>query len=275
MDDIDKFNQLIEIQRYSSSTKKVYTFHIKNFLKYCNGKPKQDKILNYLQSLKNYKPSSLNIAKYSIIYFFRNVLKQDIVIDIPEIKREKLLPKVIDRDVIIRMINATKNLKHKILIELLYSSGLRLGEIVKVRWVDLDYKNGLIFTKGKGNKERHTKLSNRVMEDLKKYEKKRDNEESLYVFDSQARPNNHICKTTVQKVLKNIAKKLNLNIKVFPHAMRHSFATHSLENGVDSRYIQKMLGHADRRTTDRYLEVTKTSLSNIRSPLDDAVKSVV
>jgi len=275
MEDINKFNQLIEIQRYSESTKKIYKFHIKNFLKFCSGKPSQEQILNYLQSLKDYKPSSLNIAKYSIIYFFKNILEQEINVKIPMIKKEKLLPKVVDRDVIIDMIDITKNLKHKILIELLYSSGLRVGEIIKVKWVDLDYKNRLIFVKGKGNKERWAKLSNRVIENLKKYWEKRENKKSYYVFDSFQRPHTHITIRTVQKVLLNKINKLKLNIKISPHKLRHSYATHSLENGIDSRYIQKLLGHSNIRTTERYLEVVKTDLSKIQSPLDNVGESVV
>ena len=174
-----------------------------------------------------------------------------------------------------KMINATANLKHKILIELLYSSGLRLGEIVKVRWEDLDSINKLVFIKGKGNKERYTKLSDKVTADLEDYRNVRDKMSNLgnpYVFDSEQRPETHISKKTVQKVLENTSKKLRLPMKVTPHRIRHSFATHSLENGTDSRYIQKMLGHSSSRTTEIYTQVTKNSLKNIESPLDVACR---
>ena len=225
--------------------------------------------------MDKYRPSSLNIAKYSIIYFFKNVLNQEVTIRIPKIKRERLLPKTVDSSAIMKMINATANLKHKILIELLYSSGLRLGEIVKVRWEDLDSINKLVFIKGKGNKERYTKLSDKVTADLEDYRNVRDKMSNLgnpYVFDSEQRPETHISKKTVQKVLENTSKKLRLPMKVTPHRIRHSFATHSLENGTDSRYIQKMLGHSSSRTTEIYTQVTKNSLKNIESPLDVACR---
>lgn len=269
-EELKQFEETIGIQRYSIATSKTYKFHIKNFLRFSCGKPSQDKIKPYLYHLSNYKPSSLNIAKYSILYFFKNILNQEINVNIPNIKKEKLLPRTINRNIIKNMINITTNLKHKVLIELIYSSGLRLGEIVKVRWDDLDFDNKLVFVKGKGNKERYAKLSNLVIEDLKKYKQERTNKENIYIFDSLYRPFTHISKRTVQQIIKNAIKKLKLNIKISPHCLRHSYATHSLENGIDSRYIQKLLGHSNIRTTERYLEVTKTNLANIQSPLDVA-----
>ena len=274
MQPIEKFNQFANVQRCSNSTKTIYKFHIKNFLKFCNGKPNQDKILDYLESLGKYKPSSLNIAKYSIIYFFKNILKQKIKIDVPEVTKERLLPKVIDRDIIIKMINITKNLKHRILIELLYSSGLRVGEIIKVKWSDLDCKNKMVFVKGKGNKERWAKLSNCVIKDLDKYHKERFNQKSEFVFDSMYKPETHISTRTVQNILKDKIKKLGLNINIHPHMLRHSYATHSLERGVDSRYIQQLLGHNNIRTTEKYLLVMKNNLANIPSPMDDIINVV-
>ncbi len=269
MQQIEKFDQLIEIQRYSNSTKKIYRFHIKKFLKFCNGKPEQDKILDYLQSLKSYKASSLNIAKYSIIYFFNNILNQEIIIKIPKIKREQLLPKVIDKDIIIKMIDVTKNLKHKILIELLYSSGLRLGEIVKVRWEDIDFENRIIRVNyGKGNKDRNSILSERVVRDLVIYRNKRYNKDNPFVFDSLQRPHTHICKRTVEAVIDNAKKKLGINYPVFPHMMRHSLATHLVEKDVNLRKIQSLLGHSNLNTTQIYTKVAKNDLINIKNPLD-------
>ena len=268
--ELKQFEETIGIQRYSIATSKTYRFHIKNFLKFCSGKPAQDRIKPYLYHLSKYKPSSLNTAKYSILYFFKDILNQEINVNIPVIKKEKLLPRTVNRDIIKKIIDVTTNLKHKILIKFLYGSGLRLGEIVKVRWNELDFENKLVLVKGKGNKERFAKIPNNIIEDLKKYEQERDNKKSVYIFDSLYRPYTHISKRTVQQVIKNAIKKLKLDIKVSPHCLRHSYATHSLENGIDSRYIQKLLGHSNIRTTERYMEVTKTNLANIQSPLDVA-----
>ncbi len=273
---LDKFNQIIEIQRYSNSTKKIYKFHIKNFLRFCNGKPKQEEILNYLQSLKDYKPSSLNIAKYSIIYFFNNILNQNITIKIPKIKREQLLPKVIDRDIIIKMIDVTKNLKHKIVIEMLYSSGIRLGEIVKLRWEDIDFQDKLVrINNGKGSKDRYSILSDKVVKDLIIYRDIRYNKDSPYVFDSSQKPNTHICKRTVEEILNNAKRKLKIKYPIFPHMMRHSLATHLVEKDVNLRKIQSILGHTNLNTTQIYTKVAKNDLIDIKNPLDDCVKSVV
>lgn len=277
MKQIQKLQQIMNIECKSQATKKIYNFHINSFIKFCNNDVKQEKILEYLNNLivnKRYKPSSLNLAKYSLIYYFTNIINQQIQIYIPQIKKEKLLPKVVLTNIIQQIIEGTTNFKHKILIELLYSSGLRLGEIVVVKWTDLDFINNTIFIKGKGNKERISKLSEVVSDHLKSYYNIRCNKHNPYVFVSQQRQDTHISKKTVQMVLKNVCKKLNIKINISPHMLRHSFATHLTDKNIDIRVIQELLGHSSPKTTMIYTQVSKARLIDVISPLDYIKKEV-
>ncbi|MBU1028517.1 MAG: tyrosine-type recombinase/integrase [Nanoarchaeota archaeon] len=271
MEHIKQFIQTIEIQQYSVQTKQSYKFHIQKFLRYYHHNLNQENIITHLHylTLRGYSPASISVARASLIYFYTKILKQSITIDIPTIKRNKSLPRPVNREIIQILLQVTTNLKHRIIIELIYSSGLRLEETINVKWEDLDYINKTIRVNlGKGKKDRLSILSDVVIQHLMDYKNQRINKESVYVFDSLARPYTHISKKTVQKVLENACKKANLGFIVTPHALRHSFATHSLEDGTDLRYIQDMLGHSSPKTTMIYTKVTKKNLMKIKSPLD-------
>ena len=271
MENIKKFQQIIEVQCYSPSTIKSYNFHIKKFLKVYHNDLDQENIikhLHYLRTNKNYSPESLNLARAALFYFFNNVLKKPITIDIPKIKRKKALPRPIDMEVILKLIQATANLKHRTLIELAYSSGIRPFELVQVKWNDLDFVNRSIrVNQGKGKKDRLSILSEEVIKHLMDLKESKP-ENNDYVFYSQARPTTHISKKTVQKILEKSSEKAKLDVKAIPYNLRHSFATHLLEQGVDLRYIQELMGHSSPKTTERYLKVAKKRLLEIKSPLD-------
>jgi len=272
MEGIKQFNQTIEIQCYSQSTKKSYNFHIKKFLAYYHNDLRQENIerhLYYLKTKKNYSPESINLARAALIYFFNKILKKEITIDIPTIKRRKALPRPVDREVIIKLINHTYNLKHRVLVELVYSSGIRPFEAIKLKWNDIDIiKKSLRVNLGKGKKDRITILSEFVIPHLidLKGSKPVSND---YIFYSRARPSTHISKKTFQKILENASIKAKLDFIVTPYQLRHSFATHSLEDGTDIRHIQELMGHSSTKTTEIYTKVTKKRLLEIRSPLDN------
>lgn len=271
MQPIKQFNQTIEIQSYSESTIRSYKFHIKEFLRIYHNDLRQENILKhlyYLRTTRSYSPESLNLAKAALLYFFNKILKKPITIDIPKIKRKKALPRPVDRDVIIKLIQNTSNLKHRVLIELMYSCGARPFEVIKLEWNDLDLINkGIRINQGKGSKDRISILSDTVIKHLLDlYELKP--EKNDYIFFSNARQNNHISKKTIQKILEHASKKANLGFIVTPYRLRHSFATHLLEDGTDIRHIQPLMGHSSIKTTERYTRVTKNQLLQIESPLD-------
>lgn len=272
MDQIKKFQQIIEIQSYSNLTIKSYKYHIQKFLDYYNSDLRQKNILkhlHYLRTSKNYSPESLNLARASLVYFFEKILQKPITIDIPKIKRKKTLPKPETRDILIKIIQNISNLKHRALIELMYGSGIRPFEAIKIQWKDLDLVNKTIrVNKGKGSKDRLALLSDVVINHLLELKEQKPNNNE-YVFFSQARPDTHITKKTLQKILENTCKKIELGYIITPYQLRHSYATHSLEDGIDIRHIQILMGHSSTKTTERYTKVTQENLKKIRSPLDN------
>ena len=278
MEPIKQFNQTIEVQCYSQSTKKTYNFHIRKFLNYYSNDLRQENIekhLYYLKTSLNYSAESLNLARAALFYFFNKILKKPITIEITKIKRKKGLPRPANREDILNVIRHTSNQKHRTLIELAYSSGLRPFEIIKLKWNDIDIITKTVrVDNGKGKKDRISLLSDEVIKHLMdlKEEKPQNND---YIFHSQARPGFHISKKTFEKVLENSSRKAKLDKIIVPYNLRHSFGTHLLENGTDIRFIQELMGHSSIKTTERYTRVAKQRLMKIKSPLDVTLEKSV
>jgi len=268
---LERLEERLRLKGYSLKTIKVYKYNIIKFLKFINKNPedvlKQD-IESYFMNLlnRNFKSASIRLNYACIKFFFTFVVPKSIefgVIDVP--KKEKKLPKVLTRSEIKNMISVTTNLKHKLLIEILYSSGLRVSEAINLKIQDIDIENNIIrINEGKGKKDRISILSENFKKDLLIYLcKKRDND--VYLF---CKGNSHIVIKTAQRIVEIAAKKGGLTKKVTPHMLRHSFATHLLNNGVDIRYIQRLLGHNNLETTQIYAHVSNNDIKNITSPLD-------
>lgn len=272
MEEIKKFTQTIEIEHYSNETHKSYEYHIKKFVRYYGDNVTQENILRHLHYLSNngYSASSVNIARAALLYYANKSLNKNInPNNITTIKRAKPLPKPIGADIIEKIIDCTANLKHKIVLEILYGSGLRLGEVIKITWQDINFVEGILrVNHGKGDKDRLVKIGENVVRHLIDYKEMRYNKNSNYVLDSQARPETHITKKTVQKILENSCKKLGIQGHYHIHQLRHSYATHCLEAGMDIRKIQEALGHSSPKTTMIYTKVTKDTIKGMISPLD-------
>jgi len=270
---LDKEQYLEEVRKrcilkgFSPQTIKSYTYNIGKFLEFIersglNLSPESVKSYLLIQKV-GVNSSRLQYA--SISFFFREILKQSFSFEqVPIKKKEKQLPKVISKERIKEMLNLTENLKHRLIIKLLYSSGLRLQELIDLKRKDIDFERGIINVKlGKGNKDRITLISDALKLDLLKYYS-HNQFKTEYIFEGR---NGKYTKKSVQKVLDLAGKKIG--IKVTPHMLRHSFATHLLEQGTDIRYIQKLLGHSDLKTTEIYTSVSTKDLSKIKSPLDN------
>lgn len=219
--------------------------------------------LAHLLSDRSLKPASINLAISALKFFYEEVLEKDIFKKIRRQKPEKKLPVVLTKDEIKGMIDLTKNKKHKLLIELLYCSGVRVSEAVNMRIKDIHIDEKEAFVKyGKGKKERFVKLSNTFLKHLKSYLKKH---KELYLFSYRKKP---LTTRQAQRIVKNAALRTNITKKVFCHALRSSFATHLLDSGTDIRAIQELLGHSNLDTTERYTKVSKKRLMEIKSPHD-------
>lgn len=266
---LKELKNLCILKGYSKQTIKSYYYNVKRFLEFIEKSRlnlTNDAVKSYLLSL-DLSVNSMRLQYASLRFFFSEILKKPFTTqDVPIKKKEKNLPKVLSQKKIKEMINYTNNLKHKLIIKLLYASGLRLQELINLKRKDIDPEKNIIYVrKGKGKKDRITLLSNSLKMELLKYYSN-NQFKTEYVFEGRK---GKYTKKSVQKVLNNLGE--NIGIKVSPHMLRHSFATHLLDEGVDIRHIQKLLGHSDLSTTEIYTKVSNKDLSNIKSPLDNII----
>lgn len=209
-------------------------------------------------------PSTRNLSLNAIKYFYRDVLKKENTINILAAKEAKSLPVVLSRKEINSMLEATQNLKHRVLLALAYGAGLRVSEAISVKVGDIDLEECIIHVKqAKGNKDRITVLSHKVIPDLRTLISGRSSNEFIFISERGGK----LAQRTAQKIFESAIKKAGIQKGATFHSLRHSFATHLIENGVDIRYVQELLGHANIRTTQRYTQVTNPILKRILSPL--------
>lgn len=262
----------LKLRGYSPMTRKVYRLHLERFLKSV-GKPPQEivseEIRSYLLGLVDQKVSISyhNQAISAIKFLYKHVLRQfQPVATVPRPKKEQKLPAVLSREAVARLLNGIDNLKHRALFALVYSAGLRVGEVVRLRVEDLDEERGQIWVRGgKGRKDRQTLLSEVALRTVKAYRESCRPQNWLFPGWNGGR---HLTVRSVQKVMERAKKKNNIPSQATVHTLRHSFATHLLENGTDLRYIQELLGHSSPKTTQIYTHVSQKVLRRIQSPLD-------
>jgi site-specific recombinase XerD len=210
------------------------------------------------------KSSSSTILFLAAIKFaFTSLLNKDPTLGIKRPKNEKKIPVILNKSEIVSLINATETKKSKLIIQMLYSSGLRVSEIVNLKPLDLDFNENIGWVReGKGKKDRMFILSKKISKKIENFLKRFP--DWNYVF-SKEKP---LTTRNIQKIIQNTAQKAGIEKSVHPHTLRHSFATHLLENGVDIRKIQVLLGHSSLTTTQIYAHVSSAELKKIKSPLD-------
>jgi site-specific recombinase XerD len=266
-------DKLIEM-RYSESTVKTYSNMLSQFFTYYHAyRPNEitnDQIRAYLRYLiqeRQASESTQNQAINAIKFYYEKVLggnKQTYYIDRP--RKSKYLPTVLSQNETIRLLKAASNLKHKTILTLIYSGGLRVSEVINLKLTDIDFENNRIhIRKAKGKKDRYVQLAQVAKQLLKVYLKRINPEE--YVFEGVY--GGKYSATSIQKFIKKYATNAGITKTVTPHTLRHSFATHLLEKGTDLRYIQHILGHNSSKTTEIYTHITQAGLKNIKNPLDD------
>ena len=261
---ISKLKRELEIRNSSKQTVKGYINSIQKFFDYSKSQGLNENcVKNYIQQiLKSKNPSSVRKDLFAIKFFFDNVLKQKL--SLPNPKKKNTLPEILTIDEIRKLIQNTFNIKHQLIIRMLYGCGLRVSEIVNLKKEDVNFKENLIKIRlAKGKKDRFVKIPESLFEDLREYI---GIENSNILFPSNR--GGKLTKDTIQKIVRNAAKKANIKKRVYPHLLRHSFATHLLEHGTDLRIIQKLLGHANIKTTQIYTQISQASIKNIKSPLD-------
>jgi integrase/recombinase XerD len=265
MDAIDKLKSELKIRGFSHLTVKNYSFFVEKFI-LSSGKPieelNEDDVKLYLSGMFDTKSkNTIMLAAASLKFFFNEILKKSFAsIRMP--KKEKRLPEVLTKEEVKRLIDSTDNNKSRLIISLLYSAGLRVSELVNLKKDDLDLaeKTGWV-RRGKGNKDRLFVISESLSTELKEYITERDYK---YVF-SKEKP---LTTRNIQKIICGLRAKSSISKKITPHTLRHSFATHLLEQGTDIRVIQALLGHASLNTTQVYTHVSTDQIKKIQNPLD-------
>lgn len=265
----ERLKQELLSRGFSHATFKTYAVGLNEFERFLKKElryAKNDDFRDFKLFLREKKFATKTINSYlaAVKFFYRNILGRKLAY-LPGYKNAKKLPVVHSKDFIVEMIEKTENLKHKLLISLLYSSGLRVSEAIKLKLENIDIINKECrIIAGKGNKDRVSILSHNFIALLPKYLLEY-NLTSGYLFPSTK---GHICARTAEEVVKQAAARIDKTRRVFCHSLRSSFATHLLENNTPINKISDLLGHADIKTTQIYLNVNKKRFEGIRSPID-------
>ncbi|MEM3113073.1 MAG: tyrosine-type recombinase/integrase [Candidatus Pacearchaeota archaeon] len=261
---INELERELEIRNFSKKTIRGYVYSTKCFLKYAGNKELNENLVkNYIQNLiRSKNPSTVSVTLSALEFFFERVLKQKI--SLPHPKRNRSLPDVLTLEEIKSLINATNNIKHKLILKILYGCGLRVSEVINLRKEDFDFKERLVYIKlSKGRKDRFVKIPDSIKSELEIY----SNLNNEYIFFTSNR-SGKLSTKTIQLIVENSVRRAQIRKNIHPHSLRHSFATHLLEQGIDLRIIQKLLGHSDIKTTKIYTQISNQLIKNVRSPLD-------
>lgn len=263
--------QLIR-KRYSPNTVKSYLAHIRHFLQFSStesNKDHHDKILRYFDWLSEgnrYSHAYQHLAVNALQFYIKQVCK----LSMPDVslrpRSEKRLPVVLSEPEIVQIITNINNLKHRTVISLIYSGGLRVSEAVNLRIQDIDVQRGIIrITQSKGKKDRQVPLSPRFLQLVREYMHEYSPKEWLF----EGQKGGKYTVRSIQAIFQSACKAADIQKKASVHTLRHSYATHLLEKGTDLRIIQELLGHSSSKTTEIYTHVSTALIHNIRSPFDE------
>lgn len=261
--------------RYSDHTVRVYTSYFRDFQQYFEGRKIEtvtpgeiNDYLLYLIHEKNISSCQQNQRINAIKFYYEKVLGQERrCYKVNRAKREKTLPDVLSKEEIKKILDVTvTDLRFFCMFSILYSAGLRISELLELKPGDINESRSLIRVRqGKGKKDRYTLLSKPLMKKLKEYNK-------LYkprIWLFERRPEEPFTESIVSKRLKAAAREAGITKRIYPHLLRHSFATHLLEQGTDIKIVKELMGHNNIKTTERYVHIADTFKSNVKSPLDD------
>ena len=257
----------LKLKAYSPQTADSYLFFLKPFLETIPN-PLEIQIYEvklFLAGLiDKYSNKSRSLAVSSLRFFFKRVVERpDIFVKLEVPKKEKKLPVIMSPQEVKSLIDATEHVKSKLILKMLYSSGLRVSELVSLTPQDLDFNQNIGWVrKGKGSKDRLFKIAESISKQLQKYLAK--NPLNKYVFSE----NEPMSPRNVQLIVKTAAKKAGIDKKISPHTFRHSFATALLDAGENLFIIQQLLGHENLETTKIYTHISQDKLKNVKSPLD-------
>jgi integrase/recombinase XerD len=260
----------LKLRGLSDLTVRNYSFFVEKFLQKSKKDPKeltQQDAKFYLSEVMSTKSkNTAMLAAAALKFFYTQILNKEFsTIKMP--KKEKKLPQVLTKEEVKKVINQCETLKSKLIVSLLYSSGLRVSEITMLKPSNIDFNEGIGWVRsGKGSKDRAFIISKDLLEELKSYTNKK--QDYNYLF-SKAKP---LTTRNIQKIVKRLRDKTKITKNITPHTLRHSFATHLLEGGTNIRLIQSLLGHSSLNTTQLYTHISTDQLKQVENPLDGLEK---
>ena len=267
----------MRLKNYSHKTIKAYVSCLRMYVQYLQPKHPRDAndadIRSFLMHLiedEEYAASTINQMINALRYLYVVLYRRPMVLGaIPRPKTDRKLPNVFSKDEVRRLFGALTNTKHRTLLMLAYAGGLRVGEVVRLRNEDIDTDRNMIhIRRGKGRKDRYTLLGDAAKAAVREYWREYVPREWLFEGEPPGRP---LSERTAQEIFENAVRRAGIQKRVTFHSLRHSFATHLLESGVDLRYIQELLGHHSSKTTEIYTHVSQRKVAEIRSPLEDVI----
>ena len=273
--------QQLKLKAFSSSTVRTYLNEMMQLLLAIKDIPADEltpellkRYLVYCYERLGLKENTLHSRINAMKFYYEQVLKREKFFwEIPRPKKPFQLPKLLNENELSRLFNALGNKKHKAMLFTIYSAGLRVSELVNLKIADIDSSRMQIFIeRGKGKKDRVVNLSPVLLDILRNYIKNYKPQPKVFLFESKQTLNAYPIRT-VQQIFGNAKAKAGIRKEVGIHSLRHSFATHLLDKGMDIKYIKELLGHFNIKTTERYLHVSKKQLVNIVSPFDDLWKT--
>lgn len=273
--ELENMSRLLRVRNYSPATDRAYRRDILAFVEWLMEREKrltvdveERLVMDFMLARRDAGAPAQSLRGFRAalkIYCEAQGQRRDFL-SVQTIRGKKALPRVLNTKEVVDFLGSIKNEKHWLLVSLMYSSGLRISEVVRVRVQDFDLMNmTLMVRQGKGKKDRLTILSGRQVELLEKYMLNKQGKD--YLVESAMRPGRHLSSRSLQHVVERAMKRAGIMGGGSAHTLRHSFATHLLESGTDIRHIQKLLGHEHIHTTQRYTHVAKRSLNKVKSPL--------
>ncbi len=265
----------LKIGKNSEYTLKNYLSLNKKFFDWVKKNPEEvseDDIKLYLaQNFSNHSAISSIIFLAALRFSYSSILGKDITANIKRPKREKKIPTVLTKKEVLSLFESLNTKKSRLMISLMYAAGMRVSEVVSLKIDDLDFDDNIgHIRQAKGKKDRIFNIPKFLFLRLKKYSEKQKSLGENYLF--VGRNKKRMSSRNLQKIVKLAAKKAGIKKDVHCHTLRHSFATHLLEDGTDIRFIQQLLGHSSISTTELYTHVSSESLKKIKSPIDNLKK---
>jgi integrase/recombinase XerD len=280
---LQQLNQQLALKAYSKSTIRTYDNELRQFLHTIKDKSAASFSVARLKDYFQYCYNTLHLSEATLHsrinalkFYYEQVLgREKFFWEIPRPKKPHQLPKVLSENEIGRMFNSLSNIKHKAILFTAYSAGLRVSEVINLKIKDVDSDRMQLFIqRAKGKKDRYVGLGILLLDVLRAYLKSCHPMPLKYVFENPQRPGEPYSIRSAQQIFHNAKAKAKINKEVGIHSLRHSFATHLLEKGIDIRYIKDLLGHLSIKTTEKYLHVKKETLINIPNVLDELNKNI-